>query len=552
MTRGTAGNVLLNRILKSNVNLNPREETKLVKQVLDGSPELSPLLVKFYLEKSHQYQAERDEALGELESFSESPWFPARCVTQFDSDPPMALVAIDNGRRAVVALGEEVDRRKLVRGTPVLLNQKMNVVLKVWDGLPLNGEMAVFERMVQDRIVVRTNGETNLLLDRSDALQAEDLQAGDSILFDRSGRLALARIAKSEANDLILEETPDLTFDDVGGLGDLIQQLKDFIDLNFFHPEIVQSHRLRPVKGILLVGPPGVGKTMVAKAVANYCAENIGNAGHCKFMNIPPGSQRHWYYGATESNYRRIFAEARQITKVNDRTRVVLFWDELDNVGRRGNDFGNSIDDRTMTPFLAELDGLQSSDNILVIGATNREDLIDPALRRPKRFGDEVFRLKRPDQEAAASIFSKYLRADLPYFSNGRKVPGEQMADEIIEAAVSQLYAPNSPRAILAELTLRDGSKRQISPQDVVSGAMIENVVRRASNRSCVRALVGRGGLTHEDVLDALDDELDSVAKQLKDVHNLSDWIDLDRDTDVLRVEIRPVDSPARPHRYVR
>ncbi|MFQ6116175.1 MAG: AAA family ATPase, partial [bacterium] len=195
---------------------------------------------------------------------------------------------------------------------------------------------------------------------------------------------------------------------------------------------------------------------------------------------------------------------------------------------------------------------LESTESVLVIGATNREDLIDPALKRPKRFGDRIFRLERPNQEAAAEIFSKYLLPDLPYYSNGRKVPPDQMAREIIEAAVTHLYAPNGPRARIATLTFRNGSKQEITPADVVSGALIENTVRKASYKSCIRALEDREGITLEDVLDALDDELDSVAKQLKDLRTLHDWVDIDRDMDVMKVEIHPANTAARQHHYVR
>lgn len=549
----SAKNQSLNKILQNNGQLDYDEEKRLLKQVLTYSPTFSIQLTYFYFEKVHQYRKELDKIADELQGLSDSPWIPARCVTVFDSvKPPMALVAVDSGRRAVVALAKGVDPRSLNPGIPVLLNQKMNLIVQIWNGLPLNGEVAVFDRMHRDRIVVKTNGEAELVLDLCEDLKNETIQPGDPVLFDRSSRLALEKIGKPDGHEYFLEQTPEVTFEDIGGLDHIIQELVDYIDLHFFHPEIVRAHRLRPAKGILLVGKPGLGKTMLAKALANYCA-SMNDYGECKFMNIPAGSQRYWLYGATEARYRQIFAIAREATQENGGTRVIMFWDELDNIGHRSQNFGNDIDSRTMTTFLSELDGLESTENILVVGATNREDLIDPALKRPKRFGDRIFRIERPNQQAAAEIFSKYLHPDLPYYyCNGRRLSGKQMAEEIIETAVNHLYGPNSPRAKIATLTFRNGAKEEVRPADVVSGAMIENTVRKASYKSCVRALDGQEGITLEDVLDALDDELDSIAEQLKDIRTLHAWLDIDRDMDVVKVEIHPANSTTRPYQYVR
>ncbi len=545
--------LLMTKILKTKESLSYEKEKEMIRKMLEENPKSGVELCHYYFERCRNTQTELEKAKNELKALEDSPWFPARCISVFDSvNPPMALVSSDSGRRALVCIGEKVKIQDLMPGTPVLLNQKMNMVVQVWEGLPLNGEIGVFNRTDQGRIIVKSSGEAELVLQVCENLKSENLQSGDPILYDQNSRLALQKITKpKEGQEYFIEEVPDVSFEDIGGLDSYIQELVDYIELHFFHSELVKAHRLRPAKGILLCGKPGVGKTMLAKAVANYCSRKNGS-GSAKFMNIPAGSQRHWLYGATEHRYRQIFNAAREAAKQNGGTRVVMFWDELDNTGHRSQGFGADIDSRTLTTFLSELDGLQQTDNILVIGATNREDLIDPALKRPQRFGDSIFRLPRPDRQAAMEIFGKYLKSDLPFYNNGKKAKGREKAAEIIEAAIAHLYAPNSPRQVIATLTFRDGSKREVQPCDVISGALIENTVRKASYASCTRSLEGRGGITKADVLDAIDEELDSIARQLKHSWTIRDWLDLDQDADVVKVDVTPTRSNTRMHHYVR
>lgn len=536
------------KLLKNNSSLSYAEERKLLYRALEKNPEQGSELALFYLDKSHKYLKELNKVNEELKAIADSPWFPGHCISLYDSNPPMAMVAMESGRRALVAIGEGIDLGKLKKGTPVLLNQKMNMVLKIWDGLPLSGEVGQYDRTDGDRIIVKTSTGMELVLQPCEALKDFVFRPGDPVLFDPNSRLVLQPITKPTGQEYFLEEVPDITFNDVGGLDEIIEELVDYLDLNFFHPEIVLQHNLRQAKGLLLVSLPGLGKTTLAKGIANYCT-NKAPDGKAKFMNIPPGSHRKIFYGATEGHWKQLFSTARDITK--DGTMLIMFFDELDNIGRRGQSFGNEIDSRTMTAFLAELDGLQNNGNILVIGATNREDLIDTALKRPKRFGDRIFKIARPDREAASDIFNKYLTPDLPFYSNGRKVKGEKIAQEIIEMSIAHLYAPNSPRCPLLTLTFRNGEKLEINPEQVISGAMIENIVRKASYRSCIRTLRGNGGICPEDVLTEIDDELDSISQQIKNTRTLQDWLDLDQDTDVVNVAIHQNRSMARHYQYV-
>ena len=374
------------------------------------------------------------------------------------------------------------------------------------------------------------------------------LQAGDRLLYDRDSLVAFEKVRKGGEESYLLEETLDVAFADIGGLEDIIAEITDEVTLHFFHRSLVAQHRLQPAKGMILYGPPGCGKTMIAKALANYLARLQGIK--ARFFNVKPGAHRSMWYGQTEENIRELFALARKVS-AGDGKFVALFFDDIDHLGSRGDSLSTAIDTRVLPAFLHEIDGLEGLDRVLLIGATNRPDLLDEALLRPGRFGDKVFRIPRPNREAAREIFRKYLVPELPYYSTNGKT-GQDLTAAMIEAALAALYAPNGENSTLATLTFRDGSRRPLTAPQVMSGALIANAVAEAKRRSCLRAVrSGPVGLTTADLLAAMDRELWSIAQRLKPGPALQQLLDLPQDLDVVKVEVHPQRREPRSFAYI-
>ena len=378
-------------------------------------------------------------------------------------------------------------------------------------------------------------------------LVAEYLEVGDLIRWDRRLWMAFEKIKRSTGTEKFLEDTPAETFAQIGGLDDQIGILQRSILLHLENSDLVQKYHLHRLGGMVMAGKPGNGKTMMARALANWLAE-LSPSKKSRFMNIKPSGLHSMWYGKSEEQYREAFEVARRFGDQDPTIPVVMFFDEIDACGTsRGASLGQ-VNDRVLSAFLAELDGLSRRGNILVVGATNRIDALDPALLRPGRLGDCILQIPRPGRRAAREIFDCHLPSSVPFAERSDDGPDRET---VIEAALSHLYAANDANQVAA-LHFRNGETRQVHARDLISGSGIAKIVREASERACMRELEGGpGGLRQEDFWAAIDDEIDQAAGVLTTRNCRSYLEDLPQDVDVIKVE-RAKRATAQLYRVLR
>jgi proteasome-associated ATPase len=432
------------------------------------------------------------------------------------------------GRKMRVSAHPEVDVDVLERGQEVALNESMNVVLA--RGLEIAGEVVVIKEMLHDkrRVLVVGRADEERVCELAGALIGERLRSGDHLLMDTRSGLVVERLPRPEVEELVLEEVPDVTYADVGGLDEQIEAIQDAVELPYLYADLFHEHQLQPPKGILLYGPPGCGKTLIAKAVANSLAKRVaektGDAStRSYFLNIKGPELLNKYVGETERQIRLIFQRARE--KSEEGVPVIVFFDEMDSLFRtRGTGISSDIESTIVPQLLAEIDGVESLKNVIVIGASNREDLIDPAILRPGRL-DVKIKIERPDEEAAAKIFRQYLTAELPLSDEETAAGGgpDGAIAHMIEAAVARMYADDDENRFL-EVTYQNGDKEVLYFKDFSSGAMIENIVRRAKKLSIKRQIDGGAkGISTEDMLASITQEF-REHEDLPNTTNPDDW----------------------------
>ena len=435
---------------------------------------------------------------------------------------------VSSGRKVRVHVSPEVTVDDLERGAEVLLNDAMNIVMVRRPDIV--GDVVTVVDLLDDgvRAIVTTRSDENKVVELADALRGTMLRIGDTLRLDPRSNVVLERLPRPEVEDLLLEEVPDVSYSDIGGLDGQIEQIADAVELPYLHQELFGEFRLPAPKGILLYGPPGCGKTMIAKAVANSLARKVAartgaDKGRSYFINIKGPELLNKYVGETERQIRLVFQRARE--KSEEGWPVIVFFDEMDSMFRaRGTGVSSDMESTIVPQLLAELDGVERLSNVIVIGATNREDLIDPAILRPGRL-DVKIKIDRPDAVAARNIFARYVTADLPISASEISVHGsaEAAAEALIDATVAEMYEP-SPDNEFLEVTYQNGDRETLYYKDFASGAMIENIVRRAKKDAIKRIIAGgEKGIRSGDLLAAIRQEF-RENDDLPNTTNPDDW----------------------------
>jgi len=433
------------------------------------------------------------------------------------------------GRKVRVAIHPELADAEIPRGAEVVLNESLNVVLA--RGADMTGEVVVFkERLDDTRALVVGRADEERVVELLDSLRDVRLRNGDTVLMDPRSGLVLEKLPRPEVEDLALEEVPDIAYEDIGGLDEQIEQIADAVELPFLHQDLYAEHKLPAPKGILLYGPPGCGKTLIAKAVANSLAKKVAAATGVEtaksyFFNIKGPELLNKYVGETERQIRLVFQRARE--KSEEGWPVIVFFDEMDSMFRtRGTGISSDMESTIVPQLLVEIDGVETLKNVIIIGASNREDLIDPAILRPGRL-DVKIKIERPNEEAAIQIFSRYLTPDLPLHEGTVQELGggdpAKAVQAMIEQAAAEMYRTDEANQFL-EVTYQNGDKEIMYFKDFASGAMIENIVRRAKKQAIKRLIAGgEKGITVDDLIEAIHQEF-KEHEDLPNTTNPDDW----------------------------
>jgi proteasome-associated ATPase len=496
----------------------PKRQRALEERLLETKGQLAQAVsqnekLSYTLREAREHIASlRDE----VDKLTQPPSAYGIVVGRNDDD---TVDVLTSGRKMRVGLHPDIDHDTLPLGSEVVLNESFNVILARHP--EITGEVVTIKEMMDDgvRAVVVGRADEERVCELADSLRGTHLRSGDTVRLDVRSNMLLEKLPRPEVEDLLLEEVPDISYDDIGGLDTQIEQIADAVELPFLYQDLFAEHQLPAPKGILLYGPPGCGKTLIAKAVANSLAKKVaektgGEKGRSYFINIKGPELLNKYVGETERQIRLVFQRARE--KSEEGWPVIVFFDEMDSMFRtRGSGISSDMESTIVPQLLAEIDGVEGLRNVIVIGATNREDLIDPAILRPGRL-DVKIKIERPNADAARQIFAQYLTEEIPIAA------GFQVS-QMISATVEDMYRDDEANQFL-EVTYQNGDKEILYYKDFSSGAMIENIVRRAKKLAIKRVIAGGPrGVCTQDLLDSIKQEY-KEHEDLPNTTNPDDW----------------------------
>ena len=515
---------------------NQREKEKLLVQIRSLEEEVRRLnQARSQLEQAHKQNDRLAEALQEAKGRIEAMRAEVEKLTAPPSTYAIYSSANDDhtvnvyvtGRKMKVNVHPAIKVEELRKGQEVILNEALNVIES--RGFDVQGEVVRLKNTLNGkRVAITLRTDEERVAELAEPLPSQRLSVGDHLLYDARSGYLLEKLPKSEVEELVLEEVPDISYSDIGGLREQIEQIHDAVELPFLHADLFKEHKLRAPKGVLLYGPPGCGKTLIAKAVANSIAKKLGHLTgkdiRSFFLHVKGPELLNKYVGESERQVREVFQKAKE--KADDGYPVIVFFDEMDALFRtRGSGISSDIESTIVPQFLSEIDGVERLRNVIVIGASNRQDLIDPAVLRPGRL-DVKIKIDRPDKTAAKDIFSKYLASDLPWHQDELSRDGGdpiKVAERLIGVTVEAMYALTEENQYL-EVTYGNGDKETFYFKDFSSGALIEGVVSRAKKYAIKRLLAsGERGIKAEDLIKAVRDEF-KEHEDLPNTTNPDDW----------------------------